>query len=109
MRRDSTISKERLVKIDREISEKRLPALQLECKLQRGYLAWGRSDFENAYTIFTEIVRESEEHRLFRQKAKAIDALNTIENQEQHLSATTKNKAVYRYLDDARRILKESS
>ncbi|PWI47546.1 hypothetical protein CEE45_11490 [Candidatus Heimdallarchaeota archaeon B3_Heim] len=102
-------AKERLAKIDCEISEKRLPALQLECKLQRGYLAWGRSDFENAYTIFAEIVRESEKHRLFRQKAKAIDALNTIENQEQHLSATTKNKAVYRYLDDARRILKESS
>ncbi len=102
-------AKERLAKIDREISEKRLPALQLECKLQRGYLAWGRSDFENACTIFTEIVRESEKHRLFRQKAKAINALNTIENQEQHLSATTKNRAVYRYLDDARRILKESS
>ncbi|MHA2289012.1 MAG: hypothetical protein ACXABG_09515, partial [Promethearchaeota archaeon] len=95
--------------IDRKISEKSLPALQLECKLQQGFLAWSQSDFGNAYNIFAEIVRESETHRLFRQKTKALDALNTIENQEQHLSSTTRNKAVYRYLDDARRILKESS
>jgi tetratricopeptide (TPR) repeat protein len=102
-------AKERLTLIDQELSEKNLPVLQLESKLQHGSLAWSHSDFEKAYTIFTEIVREAENHRLFRQKARAIDALNTIENQERHLSATTKNKAVYRYLDDARRILKESS
>ncbi|MHA1975501.1 MAG: tetratricopeptide repeat protein [Candidatus Hodarchaeales archaeon] len=102
-------AKERIAKIDLEISEKSLPALQLESKLQHGYLAWSQSDFESAYRIFAEIIQESEIHRLFRQKTKAIDALNTIENQEQHLSVTTKSKAVYRYLDDARRILKESS
>ncbi len=102
-------AKERLEQIDHEMAEKNLPVLQLESKLQHGYLAWSQSDFEKAYTIFVEIIQEAENHRLFRQKSKAIDALNTIENQEKLLSSTTKSKAVYRYLDDARRILKESS
>ena len=98
-----------LKEIEDEIFEKNLPSLQLELKLQKGYLAWGVSRFEDAYYIFSEIVEEANVHRLFRQKRKALDALNTLEQQGQNLRTSTKTRSVFRYLDDARRIMEEFS
>ncbi len=81
----------------------------MELKLQKGSLAWSSSRFEDAYYIFSEIVEEADIHRLFRQKRKALDALDALEQQGQNLRTTKKSRSVFRYLDDARRILKEYS
>jgi tetratricopeptide (TPR) repeat protein len=98
-----------LKKIENEIFEKNLPTLQLELKLQKGYLSWSQSRYEDAYYIFSEIVEEADVHRMFRQKTKALEALNTLEQQGQNLKTSTTNRSVFRYLDDARRILEEYS
>jgi len=98
-----------LSRLEIEIKEKRLPALNLERKLQKGQLAIIGSSYEEAFRIFTEIVQEADTSRLYRQKTKAIEAIDSIETKEIQLSDSSREKSVFRYLDDARRILGEYS
>jgi tetratricopeptide (TPR) repeat protein len=99
----------RLMNLESELNEKRLPALLLEWKLQKGYLAYVRTAFEEAYNVFSEIVQEADKNRLYRQKSKALEAIDSLEKQGQQLTESTKERTVYRYLEDARRILEEYS
>jgi tetratricopeptide (TPR) repeat protein len=99
----------RLMNLENELNEKRLPALLLEWKLQKGYLAFVRTDFEESYTIFSEIVQEADKNRLYRQKSKALEAIESLEKQGQQLTESTRERTVYKYLEDARRILEEYS
>jgi tetratricopeptide (TPR) repeat protein len=98
-----------LIKLGAEIKEKRLPALNLERKIQKGYLALVGASYDEAYKIFSEIVEEADKSRLYRQKSKALEAIASIETQGHLLSESARDKSVYRYLDDARRILGEYS
>lgn len=98
-----------LSRLEAEIKEKRLPALNLERKIQKGHLAVVGSSYEEAFRIFTEIVQEADTSRLYRQKTKAIEAIDLIETKGIQLSDSSREKSVFRYLDDARRILGEYS
>ncbi len=97
-----------LMELESKISDKKLPAFMLECNLLKAHLARIHSNYDKAYQMFSDIVREADSHRLFRQKDKALEGMNLIEHEGQQLRAT-KEMSVYRYLDDARRILEENS
>ncbi|MHA2328269.1 MAG: tetratricopeptide repeat protein [Candidatus Hodarchaeales archaeon] len=97
-----------LEEVRREITEKELPALILECKLSRAHLARVQSKYDYAFQLYSEVVREAENSGLFRQKNKALEAIDCIEREGQQLVAT-KDLSVFRYLEDARRILEENS
>ncbi len=98
-----------LIELEAEINEKRLPALNFEMKIQKGYLALVGASYDDAYKIFSDIVQEADKSRLYRQKSKALEAIASIETQGHLLSESAREKSVYRYLDDARRILEEYS
>jgi tetratricopeptide (TPR) repeat protein len=102
-------AKEKLMNLETELNETRLPALLLEWKLQKGYLAYVRTAYEEAYNIFSEIVQEADNNRLYRQKSKALEAIDSLEKHGQQLTDSTRERTVYRYLEDARRILEEYS
>ncbi len=98
-----------LQKIESEITNKNLPVIDLECKLMKGLLTWSQNESEKAFSIFTQVVDSAEQLKLYRLKSKAIESMNAIEHQDQQLSSSTREKSVFRYLDDARRILGEYS
>ena len=97
-----------LMELESRISDKKLPAYMLECNLLKAHLARIHSNYDKAYQLFSDIVKEADSYRLFRQKDKALEGINLIEHEGQQLRAT-KELSVYRYLDDARRILEENS
>ncbi|MFX0182695.1 MAG: tetratricopeptide repeat protein [Candidatus Hodarchaeota archaeon] len=102
-------AKSLLTTLEREVKDKKLPAPLLECKLLRGHLERVHANFDTAYQIYVEIIKEADSLRLFRQKSKALEGINAIEEHGQRLSTSTKELSVYRYLDDARRILEDYS
>jgi len=98
-----------LIALEKEVTDKNLPALLLECKLLTGHLERVHANFDKAYQIYAEIIKEADTIRLFRQKSKALEGINIIEEHGQRLSASARELSVYRYLDDARRILEDYS
>lgn len=103
-------AEERLTQLLKEVTANNLPPYILECKLLQGLLSCVIPDYDTAYELFIDIYTNSEENRLLRQKQKAIEALNYVENKIRgKLSEPTIERTVYRYLEDARRILQEDS
>ncbi|MFX0184953.1 MAG: tetratricopeptide repeat protein [Candidatus Hodarchaeota archaeon] len=98
-----------LATLEKKVAENNLPALLLECKLLKGHLKRIHANFDKAYQIYAEIIKDADNLRLFRQKSKALEGINAIEDHGQRLSASTRELSVYRYLDDARRILEDYS
>ncbi|MFX0016233.1 MAG: tetratricopeptide repeat protein [Candidatus Hermodarchaeota archaeon] len=97
-----------LIDFENKVQEKKLSAYILECHLLKAHLARFQSNYDQAYRIYSEIIRDADTYQLFRQKKKALEAINLIEQEGQQLRAT-KELSVYRYLEDARRILEENS
>ncbi|MFX0125942.1 MAG: tetratricopeptide repeat protein, partial [Candidatus Hodarchaeota archaeon] len=98
-----------LTALEKRVTNNNLPALLLECKLLKGHLKRVHTNFDKAYQIYAEIIRDADNRRLFRQKSKALEGINAIEEYGQRLSPSTKELSVYRYLDDARRIMQDYS
>jgi len=94
--------------LETEVNKKKLSALILECNLLKAHLARFQSNYDKAYQLYSEIIRDADTYHLYRQKKKALEAINLIEQEGQQLRAT-KDLSVYRYLEDARRILEENS
>ncbi len=65
---------------------------------------------EGVYISRAEIIKDADKYRLLRQRNKALDGLNLIEQEAsaKQLQAT-RELSVYRYLEDAQRILEEHS
>ncbi|MFX1284135.1 MAG: tetratricopeptide repeat protein [Promethearchaeota archaeon] len=97
-----------LADLEVEVKEKKISAFILECNLLKAHLARYQSNYDKAYQLYTEIIKDADTYHLFRQKKKALEAINLIEQEGQQLR-TTKDLSVYRYLEDARRILEENS
>lgn len=103
-------AKSLLTRLETEVVEKNLPAFILECDLLKAHLAYTRSNYDYAYKIYSEVVRKAEKFSLFRQKKKALEAINMIEEEGQQFRAEkAREMSVFRYLEDARRILEENS
>ncbi|MFW9903731.1 MAG: tetratricopeptide repeat protein [Candidatus Thorarchaeota archaeon] len=103
-----TEAKSLLKKLEIECKEKKLTAFILECNLLKANLARIHSNYDKAYQLYSEVIRDADIYHLYRQKAKALEKLGLIEQEGQQLSST-RELSVYRYLEDARRILEEDS
>ncbi|UCG01237.1 MAG: hypothetical protein JSW11_16670 [Candidatus Heimdallarchaeota archaeon] len=97
-----------LKKLETEVKKKKLSAFILECNLLKAHLARIHSNYDKAYQLYSEIIKDADTYHLYRQKTKAIESIALIEQEGQQLSST-KELSVYRYLEDARRILEENS
>ncbi|MFX1507954.1 MAG: hypothetical protein ACFFDC_17845, partial [Promethearchaeota archaeon] len=97
-----------LKKLETEVTEKKLMAFILECNLLKANLARIHSNFDKAYQLYSEVIRDADIYHLYRQKTKALENLGLIEQEGQQLSST-RELSVYRYLEDARRILEGNS
>ncbi|MHA2247903.1 MAG: tetratricopeptide repeat protein [Candidatus Hodarchaeales archaeon] len=99
-----------LAELETDIKKKKLSAFILEVKLQKAHLACSHSNYEIAYQLYSEIIKDADKYRLLRQRKKALDGIYLI---EQEASAKqlleTRELSVYRYLEDAQRILEENS
>ncbi len=99
-----------LSELETEIKKKKISAFILECSLLRAHLARVHSNYDKAYQLYSEIIRDADTYHLYRQKNKALEGISLIEQEGQQLRATrAKEMSVYRYLEDARRILEENS
>ena len=99
-----------LTKLETEVTRKKLSAFILECNLLKAHLARIHYNYDKSYQLYSEIVREADSYRLFRQKSKALEGIRLIEQEGQQLRTTrAREMSVYRYLEDARRILEENS
>ena len=99
-----------LTELETEVNKKKLTAFILEVNLQKAHLARSHSNYERAYQLYTETIKDADKYRLLRQRNKALDGLNLIEQEAsaKQLQAT-RELSVYRYLEDAQRILEEHS
>ena len=99
-----------LAKLEAEVKEKKITAFILECNLLKAHLARVQSNYDGAYQLYSEIIRDADTYHLYRQKRKALKGISLIEQEGQQLRASrAKELSVYRYLEDARRILEENS
>ncbi|MFX0124840.1 MAG: tetratricopeptide repeat protein [Candidatus Hodarchaeota archaeon] len=99
-----------LTELETEVKKKKISAFILECNLLRGHLARVQSNYDQAYQLYSEIIKDADTYRLYRQKHKALEGISLIEQEGQQLRTTrAKELSVYRYLEDARRILEENS
>ncbi|UCE13007.1 MAG: tetratricopeptide repeat protein [Candidatus Heimdallarchaeota archaeon] len=109
-RKASQEAKILLTRLEAKVEEKRLLAFILECDLLKAQLACSHSNYDEAYKLLQDVVKKADNFSLFRQKEKAKEAINLIEQEGQQFRAEkTKEMSVFRYLEDARRILEENS
>ena len=99
-----------LIELEAEVKKKKISAFILECNLLKAHLARVQSNYDKAYQLYSEIIRDADTYHLYRQKRKALKGISLIEQEGQQLRASrAKELSVYRYLEDARRILEENS
>ncbi|MFX1253665.1 MAG: tetratricopeptide repeat protein [Promethearchaeota archaeon] len=101
---------EYLTDIEAETNAKKIIPQILDCQILRANLAALRKDYNVAYKALSEIETIAREHNLYRQQVRAQDLMNLIEQEQDQLKLGTRNLdslSVFRYLEDARRIVDE--
>ncbi|MFX1537965.1 MAG: tetratricopeptide repeat protein [Promethearchaeota archaeon] len=101
---------EYLIDIEVEMNTKKMIPQILDCQIMRANLAALRKDYNMAYTALSEAETIAKEHNLYRQQVRAQSLMSIIEQEQDQLKSGTRNLdtlSVYRYLEDARRIIDE--
>ncbi|MFX0063030.1 MAG: tetratricopeptide repeat protein [Candidatus Hermodarchaeota archaeon] len=96
--------------IEVEINTKKIVPQILDCQILRASLASLRKDYNIAYKALSEVEMIAREHNLYRQRVRAQDLMNLIEQEQDQLKSGARNLdtlSVFRYLEDARRIVDE--
>ncbi|MFX0092127.1 MAG: tetratricopeptide repeat protein, partial [Candidatus Hodarchaeota archaeon] len=99
-----------LKEIETEMKDQQMTPRVLDCQILRATLASLQKDYDSAYQLLSDVGETAKENNLYQQQSRAQNQLDLLEQEQGQLKEATRKVdtlSVFRYLDDARRLVDE--